>query len=224
MEALGNVARAFVPGRFKRIFGASGTLYLDSAPIFKINPELTKRLTPATAIDFDAYRVRSGWLLMACSGQTYGINGQAILASGWHEGKVITQHVMRIVPDREQIRPGYLQTVLSHPTLGKPLVVSRAYGTSVPELAPADIESLTIPRLATSIEDEIANGAERASELRMKADTKENGAVARLEEELESELGKSGGKKKHGPLRIPLDFDEAMKRAVQVPPPDEAEA
>ena len=180
---LGEVARVHLPSRFKRIFGESGTPYLDSEPIFKVNPDITKLLTPATNINFEAYLVRRGWLLMACSGQTYGINGQATIANEWHEGKVVTQHIMRIVPNPGEIRPGYLQTVLSHPTLGQPLVVSRAYGTSVPELAPEDIRQLPIPRLRREIEDEIASAAEQANELRRQADEKENKAVADLERE-----------------------------------------
>ena len=187
--ALGEIAQVHARGRFARIYGETGTAYLDSEPIFKINPELNKFLTPATDINFDAYLVRRGWLLMACSGQTYGINGQAILANEWHEGKVVTQHILRIIPNPEKVRSGYLQTLLLHPELGRPLVVSRAYGTSVPELAPEDIEQLPIPRLAPQIEDEIADAAERASELRRKADEIENGAVFRFEDELERELG-----------------------------------
>ena len=56
---------------------------------------------------------------MARSGQTYGINGQAILASEWHEGKVVSEHVIRIIPNPEKVRFGYLQAVLSHPELGQ---------------------------------------------------------------------------------------------------------
>lgn len=188
LEALRAVACVFVRGRFKRIYGAAGTTYLDSEPIFKINPELPKLLTPATRIDFDAYMVQSGWLLMACSGQIYGINGQAILANEGHEGKVVTQHIMRIVPDPGKIRPGYLQTVLSHPTLGQPLVTSRAFGTSVPELAPEDIEQLPIPRLDHATEDRIAESAERASMLRHRADCIENAVVNMLEDSLDEKL------------------------------------
>jgi len=186
---LGSVARAFVPGRFKRVFGATGTPYLDSEPIFKINPGTAKFLAPATEINRQKFLVEAGWLLIACSGQIYGLNGQAILATRWHEGKIVTQHIMRLVPDATQIRAGYLEVVLGHPTLGQPLVISRAHGTSVPELDPEDIEGLPIPRLASDIEGEIADMAERSSELRMKADEKENGAVARLEQELERRIG-----------------------------------
>ena len=182
--ALGEVAQVYLPGRFKRIFGEVGTAYLDSEPIFKINPEITKFLTPATDIDLDDYQVQRGSLLMARSRQTYGLNGQAIIANDWHEGKVVTEHIIRIVPIAQEIRSGYLQTILSHPALGQPLVVSRAYGTSVPELAPEDIRQLPIPRLKRETEDEIAESAEQANELRRKADENENLAVARLEGEL----------------------------------------
>ena len=188
VESVSDSCRAFVPSRFKRIYGEKGMPYLDSEPIFKINPEQFKFLTPATSIDFDAYMVHRGWLLMACSGQVYGINGQAMLANEMHERKVVTQHIMRIVPSG-RIRPGYLQTVLSHPTLGKPLVVSRAYGTSVPELAPEDVEQLPIPRLDKGLEDQIADSAERASELRVEADRIESLAVTALQAELENVLG-----------------------------------
>ena len=185
---LGEIARVHLPGRFKRIYGETGSAYLDSEPIFKINPDITKFLTSATNVNIDAYTVHSGWLLMARSGQIYGINGLAIIANEWHEGKVITEHIIRIIPDPGEIRPGYLQTVLSHPTLGQPLVVSQAFGTSVPELAPEDIRQLPIPRLKGSIEGEIADAAERANELRRQADIKENEAVSSLERELGRKL------------------------------------
>ena len=204
IESLSKIARVYLPGRFKRIYGETGTTYLDSEPVFKINPEITKFLTPATDIDFDAYFVQSGWLLMARQGQIYGINGQAILANAWHEGKVVSEAIIRVIPNSTKIRSGYLQTMLSHPTLGQPLVVSRACGTSVPNLVPEDIEQLPIPRLARQIENDIADAAEQANELRRKADEIEDRAVAGLENELERELGISPGKKQSS-LPYPLD-------------------
>ena len=199
---LGTIARIHLPGRFKRIFGDTGASYLHGEQIFSINPELTKFLTPATNINFDNYLVQRGWLLMACSGQTYGINGQAILANTWHTDKVVTADIIRVIPNLEKVRSGYLQTVLSHPTLGKPLVVSQAYGTSIPHLASEDVERLPIPRLTRMLENEIADAAEQASELRMRADEWENAAVAKLEGELAQELGLKPDKRRHGPLRL----------------------
>lgn len=201
--ALHSVARVSLPGRFKRIYGEQGVAFLDSEPVFKINPEVTKFLTPATNIDLDAYTVRRGWLLMARSGQTYGINGQVILASEGAEQKVITEDIIRIVPSKNRVRSGYLQAVLSHPKLGQPLIVSQAFGTSIPHLAPKDIEQLPVPRLDCELEDDIADAAERANDLRRGADEKENAVVAKLELALSGELGMSPGKQHHGPLQSP---------------------
>ncbi|MGE3176772.1 MAG: hypothetical protein AB7G23_19120 [Vicinamibacterales bacterium] len=207
---IGSVARAFVPGRFKRIFAETGTPYLDSEPVFKVNPGISKYLGSATQIAPKKYLVESGWLLIACSGQIYGLNGQAILANGWHEDKIVTQHILRLVPDQSKVRAGYLEVVLSHPTLGQPVVISRAHGTSVPELSPEDIEELPIPRLAGNQEDEIADMAERASELRMKANEKENGSVARLERELDRRIGAPV----RAPAKIRPDVAETAHRVM----------
>lgn len=232
--ALGTLARVFLPARFRRIYGDVGVTYLDSEPIFKVNPEVSKRLTPATDIDFSDYKVRCGWLLLARSGQVYGINGQAILANEWHEGKVVTEHIMRIVPNHGKVRPGYLQTVLSHPTLGQPLVISRAFGTSVPELAPEDIERLPIPCLDGSVEGEIADAAEQASALRYRADVEENAVVQKLEDALSehftigdkmpAETRKPGRPPKHDydirtVPKIP-DTPENVAKAILRSPPD----
>ncbi len=207
--------------RFKHVYLDRGIPYLDSEPLFKINPELRKFIPPRAKSNAERYFVKSGWLMMACSGQIYGLNGGVVLATEQHENAIISNYVVRIIPNG--VRPGYLSAVLNHPGLGQPLLLRWAFGTEVPEIAPEDVALFPVLRLPDEVESEIANAAERASELRMKADEKENGAVARLEEALDAELEKSKGKKKHGPLHIPLDFDEAMKRAVQVPAPDEAE-
>ena len=99
--------------------------------------------------------------------------------------------------------PATFQTVLSHPTLGQPLVVSRAYGTSVPELAPEDVRQLPIPRLEQEVEDEIADAAEQASELRRRAYEREEEIVSKLERELAKVLSVAPNRKQVNPLGIP---------------------
>ncbi len=89
----------------------------------------------------------------------------------WHESKVLTNHIMRIVPrTNSTIRVGYLQAVLGHPQLGRPRVLKNAFGSSVPELGPDDISDLTVPRFAPDIEEGIADAMEEAASLRSKAD------------------------------------------------------
>jgi hypothetical protein len=81
--------------------------------------------------------------------------------------------------------------------------------------------------LAQDLEGEIADHVERASELRMKADDKENGAVDRLERELERRIGSPARTPKLRPdvaetaFRVML---EATGQATKTVPPHEREA
>jgi hypothetical protein len=182
------VQRVFSVPRFKHVYTETGIPYLDSEDIFKVNPTVTKFIpreasaNPTAPEKMAKYYVEKGWLLMACSGQLYGINGSVALADRLHERKILSNHILRIVPYPKPMIPmGYLQMVLGHPTLGRPLVLRYAFGTEVPELSPDDIGAFYVPRLRPTIEEEIARLVVEASALRMDADEKENEAVAEVE-------------------------------------------
>ena len=110
-------------------------LLVDSADLTKVNPDHTKHIADGDFGDRYRARVKSGWVLMARSGQTYGIIGTTVIAERDLENKVISDHVMRIKPCKDaDVEPGYLVTALSHPVFGRPLVKSLAYGSSIPEI------------------------------------------------------------------------------------------
>jgi len=166
----------FVPGRFKHVYGDGGMPYLDSADILEVNPDITKFVLSLSSDDQKAYHVKPGWLLIPCSGQVYGNIGHSVLATEWHTGKVHTNHLLRVAPNKT-IRSGYLQCVLGHPELGRPRMVKFAFGSSVPEISAGDLLDLAIPRLPAVTEDLLADLMDAAAVARDKAD------------ELEQELG-----------------------------------
>ena len=177
------VERVFVPGRFKHVYGSEGVPYLDSAQILEVAPDIDKRVLSLKGEKQAGYLIDKGTLLMPCSGQLHGIIGSVVLATDWHENKVLTNHILRIVPKpASKVRMGYLQTVLSHPLLGRPRVLKGAFGSSVPELSPRDVSVLTIPRLSGTTEDQIAYAMEQAAELRAQADQLEEQIAAKAEE------------------------------------------
>lgn len=186
------VDQVFGVPRFKHVYAEDGIPYLDSEDLFKVNPEISKFIPEATRKNAAAYYVEKDWLLMACSGQIYGLNGSVVLSNEWHKNKMISNHVIRIVPSREKVRPGYLRMVLGHPSLGWPLVIRCAFGTSVPEIAPEDVLELPVIRLDANVENEIAELVESADESRLQADQEENAAIESVETELEKFLGKKG--------------------------------
>ena len=71
--------------RFKHVYSDYGIPYLDSEDLFKINPEITKFIPAGAKKNAQKYLVQRGWLLMACSGQIYGLHGSVVLAGPWHE-------------------------------------------------------------------------------------------------------------------------------------------
>jgi hypothetical protein len=172
----------WLPKRFRRVPAAGGVWLLDSADLTEVNPDLSKRIADG---DFgDAYkgRVQAGWVLMARSGQTYGIIGTTVLAGQGLEGHVISDHVMRIRPRFDaKMKPGYLVTAMSHPFFGRPVVKSLAYGSSIPEIEVADVADFEVVRLKREQESAIADLTEASAKARAEADLLERQVAADAE-------------------------------------------
>jgi hypothetical protein len=190
VDRLRDLAKVFGVKRFKHIYAPNGVAYIDSGELFVLNPEIQKFIPLAAKKDATDYYVKAGWLLMACSGQLYGIIGDAVIATRWHEEKVLSNHVLRIVP-KYGIRPGYLLAALTHTDLGRPLVLRAAFGTSIPELDPIELGGMPIVRLGER-EDGIADKMERAAQLRSEADALENDATDLFESAISKALGEIG--------------------------------
>ena len=162
---------AWLPNRFKRVPARQGVTYIDSSDLFEINPDMDRVIADGDFGDVHQGRVKPGWLLMARSGQIYGINGQAVIAGAQHENKVVSDDVIRIAPkENADIRAGYVYVALTHPELGRPLVKALAYGSSIPHIDPTDVASLPIVRLSAVTESRIADLAEKGARLQAEAD------------------------------------------------------
>jgi hypothetical protein len=182
-DRLGDITkRVWWPNRFKRLYGESGTPYMSADDVFTTNPYALKSVLVEGKKDIDEFAIEPNWIVMARSGQTYGLNGSATLITDYHKGFFLSDDMIRIIPDSTKARPGYLLTALTHPTLGRPLVIREAYGMSIPHLDPADIEEFPVVRLGSTIEDEIANLAEEAALEQAKAEA--------LERKLAEDAGK----------------------------------
>jgi hypothetical protein len=173
----------WLPTRFRRIPAESGVELVSSSALFEINPDSGKRIADSDFGDPFQGRVEAGWLLLARSGQIYGLNGSLTLATKALEGKVISDHVIRIAPSANAtIRLGYVLVALSHPTLGRPLVKSLPYGSSIPEIEVADFSKMEVPRISSIAEDYIADQAEQAAAWCAEADLLETKLAQQAEQ------------------------------------------
>ncbi len=174
--------QVWVPGRYKRVPADDGVIYRDSADLLEVSPVLTKRYADCRFGDEHHGRVQSGWILVPCSGQVYGIIGTPVLASAALQNQVVSNHVIRVAPSSEtSLHPGYLLTALSHPVLGRPVVKALAFGSSVPEIAPDDLSEIEVARADAAVEETIAQLAAMASARRAEADLLEAEAAARAD-------------------------------------------
>lgn len=183
VEPLSDVSeRVWWMTRFKRVFGSEGDVpYMSADELFALNAPITKRVVIEQAGNAADYFVKAGWIVMACSGQVYGLNGSVALMMKQHEQAFFSHDLVRIIPKPDTIRSGYLFTVLGHPQLGRPLVIRNAYGTSIPHLDPADVAVMPVVRLSPALEGEIADKMEEAVKLRAEADELENELAADAE-------------------------------------------
>ena len=177
----------WLPDRFQRVAAAEGPLFVDSSGLFEINPDISRRIAERDFGDAHAGRVKRGWILVARSGQIYGLIGSAMLTGARHEDKVISDDIIRVAPspaaecqdEGRACRVGYVVMVMTHPEFGRPRVKALPYGSSIPHIEVNDLRQFQIPRLRPLIENEIADRVEEAARLRDQAD------------ELETRLGAS---------------------------------
>jgi type I restriction enzyme S subunit len=161
---------------------------LDSADLLEVNPDIQKFVLSLSPEEQESYYVKPGWLLAPSSGQTYGNLCQSIIATEFHVGKVLSNHILRICSGKG-VRSGYLQCVLSHPVLGRPQLVRFAFGSSVPEVSAEDIAGVYIPRLDSRVENKLADLLEEAALQRDEADFLERNLAAEAEGLIERFLG-----------------------------------
>lgn len=162
---------AWLPNRFKRVPATNGVWLWGSSSLTEVGPQPTRRIADGDFGDPYRARVEPGWVVMARSGQVYGIIGAAVLASAAMADDVVSDDVMRIMPGPlAAFRPGYLVTAMSHPRLGRPLIKAIVYGSSIPHVDVADVLAFPVVRLDESVESAIADLAERAATARAEAD------------------------------------------------------
>jgi len=174
--------RVWWGARFRRVFGDGGVPYYSADDLWTLNPKSSKSilLEHENSADIDKYKVKAGWLIMACSGQTYGLNGSVDLVTGKLATSFLSHDLIRIMP-KSTVRPGYLLVAMGHRTLGRPLFIRNAYGSSIPHLDPEDVADSPLVRLPPDVESSIADAAEESVRGRHEADELENALAEKAE-------------------------------------------
>lgn len=130
--------------------------------------------------DIDHLFVENGWTLVSRSGTL----GNTVYTSEIFKGKVLTDDLIRIVPNNKNVLSGYLYAFLtSH--YGYGLLTQSGYGGVIQHIEPHHIENIPIPILPEETQQKIHNLIVESAQLRVEANKLLKEAVEIFEKENE---------------------------------------
>lgn len=185
IKRLGNVAYSFVPPRFKRAYvrdPSDGVPLLQGTHVPQIKPQDIKYIWKEMK-NLNLYIVRKNWILVTCSGS---IGRLSLIRDFWDEW-IATNHLLRVIPDLNEIHPGYLTAFLLS-IYGQVQFQRLVYGGVVDEIGEAGElfnDILILKPKDKDIEDKIGDLVFEAYDKRDKANQIEDEAIKLLERRLE---------------------------------------
>lgn len=155
LKKLGDVTeRIFIPPRFKRIYVGQehGVPFLQGSHLVHFRPADLKYLSKSAHKNLKRWIIEAGWVLVTCSGT---IGRVAIALQQW-DGWAASQHILRVVPQRNSpCPPGYIYSWLASP-LGQ-VQFNGIYGAVVDEITAEHVENILIPVPETREQQAIVN-------------------------------------------------------------------
>lgn len=150
--------------QFRRVYvndREHGVPFLGSTDMMEADFSWLPLLSRKDAERLPHLQVREGMSLISCSGTV----GRMTYVRSDMSGFWSSQHIMKIVPYPERIRPGYLHAFLLS-RYGAPIITGSAYGAIVQHIEPHHIENLGIPRFGDDVESRIHELIQEAAQLR----------------------------------------------------------
>jgi type I restriction enzyme, S subunit len=180
---LAKVARCFGTPRFKRAYVKSpddGVPLLQGTHIPQLIPQDMKYLWREMK-GIDVYRVKRNWILVTCSGT---IGRASLVRSQWQDWTA-TNHLLRIIPNEDQINPGYLTAFLLS-AYGRVQFQRLIYGGVVDEIGEAGdlFNDVLIMKPSSNLQDQIGSLVCQAYDLKDRANLIEKETVSLLESSL----------------------------------------
>lgn len=185
-KPLESVANVYGTPVFKRIYvdgDEHGVGFFGSAEIFKVDR------TPEAFLSLKVkgiykYILSEGSVIMASSGSLGGVIGRPQYVDRQIAGMAASNHVLRIDPLKDRVRPGYLYAYLASQRIGYPLILRTACGDAIPEIWPIYLNQIPVLMSPKILEDQIADDVENAFEMRVAATETERSAISTIEHEL----------------------------------------
>jgi len=193
VKTIGQLVRApsdvFYPGRHKRNYCAPGpeaVPFLSGTNILQVRP-FDVKWQPRAYKPVQGHLVQKGWILVTRSGSTGRVLyvGDHIAGFSVEAGIAVSEHVVRIIPDPEEVDPGYLFCYLSS-SVGKVLLSQGIYASVVKHITPEHIRAIPVPLPPSGVQKKIGNSVRFAERMRTAANRRIGQLQAFIENAAES--------------------------------------
>ncbi len=174
---------AFAGNIFSRRFVKNkehGVPYLTPTEMLKADMSQAKLLSKKQADALSYLRVRSGWILISCSGSA--ALGSVALANERHEQMIATHDLIRFVPQERNLKVGVIFAFLRS-KYGKTTLTHSQYGSCILHIIPDHVKSIQIPVFPAAFQKKVHQRIMESARLREEADAALKRAVALFERE-----------------------------------------
>ncbi len=190
VKTVGDVAERVLMGpRFKRNYveATHGVPFLSGKNIGQIRPTDLKYLSNLQMADMQELLVNREWTLITCSGTI----GRTCFVWKNYEDYAASQHILRVIPDKSNIDPGYLYAFLSS-RYGYEQILRYRHGSVIDEITDTQIKQVLVPCPSRKEQTAIGDKVREAYEKRAEAIRLEDEAQAILMKELTKAPGTKG--------------------------------
>lgn len=168
------MGETYAPSRFKRTYAVEGedfVPYLRPYDVFEYLPPEADRLSRTRTSNLENYLIQEGDILQTCSGRNLG----PVTVADAYLSRFALSHDMIRVRIKDLADRFYVLAFLRSRT-GQHLLRGNRGGSVISHITAAQVGSLRVP-VVTSIKDEVARMAHRATQLREEARVELHDAV-----------------------------------------------
>ncbi|MDI9730009.1 methylation-associated defense system restriction endonuclease subunit S MAD5 [Stutzerimonas stutzeri] len=175
----GGISGIINAGRITRLWvddDQHGFPFLSSTDILQADLSNISHIAKSVARQNSQLLIKDRWTLITRSGTI----GRMAYSRSDMNGMACTEDVLRVIPDEEKVKPGYIYAYLCT-KFGVPLVISGTYGSIITHLEPHHIADLPVPRLG-SVEDQAHELIQQAADAQVESGELRNQAGAMVNE------------------------------------------
>jgi len=176
---LGGMDGIFHAGRHSRTFVSEpqhGVPFLSSSDVLLVDFSHVDLISRRQIEEIPQFLLGRSWTLITRSGTI----GRMAYSRPDIDGLACSEHVLRVVPNPDAVKSGYLYSFLSS-RFGVPMVIGGTYGSIIQSIEPQHIAELPVPIAPDAIQNAAHKLVEDAAELRTKASAELRAVIREIE-------------------------------------------